>query len=111
VSPSADPAGPGAATLGVDVLKALTSDTYDRYHVINQVLPNLVTPIDNGMNLSPIEIFMDVIADVNRIDSSNSGALAPDDYEAITGTMKSFMTDDTRGMQQLYTIIQKRPGK
>jgi hypothetical protein len=109
VSPSTAPAGPGAAALGIEVLKALTNDTYDRYHVIDHVLPNLVTPMDNGMNVSPIEIFMDVIADVNRIDASDTGALASDDYEAIMGTMKGFMTDKTRGLEQLYTILQNRP--
>ena len=109
VSPDATPAGPGAASVALQVLKALTSDTYDRYHVVDNILPNVVTPMDSGTNVSPIEILMDVIADVNRIDASNTSAFAPDDYEAIMGTMNSFMVDKTRGMEQLYTIIQNRP--
>jgi hypothetical protein len=109
VSPDSDPKGPGAGSMTIKVLKALTDDTYDRYHVMDHVLPNLVTPMDKGQNLSPIEIFMDVIADVNRIDASDAGAFAPDDYEGVMGTMQNFMTDKTRGIEQLYTIIQKRP--
>jgi hypothetical protein len=108
-NPDADPAGPGAGSIGIDVLKALTNDTYDRYHVADQVLPNLVTPMDGGTNLSPIEIFMDVITDVNRIDASDTSAFAPPDYGAVMSTMQSFMIDKTRGMEQLYTIIQNRP--
>jgi hypothetical protein len=108
VNPDADPAGPGAGDVTIKVLKALTDDTYDPYHVVDQVLPNLVTPMDNGQNLSPIEIFMDVISDVNRIDASSQDAFAPDDYQGIMNTMSSFMTDQTRGVEQLYTIIQKR---
>ncbi len=109
VAPDNDPAGPGAASITIKVLKALTDDKYDQYHVMDHVLPNLVTPMDNGQSLSPIEIFMDVISDVNRIDASSQGAFAPDDYEAVTYTMQHFMTDKTRGLEQLYTIIQKRP--
>jgi hypothetical protein len=52
---------------------------------------------------------MDVIADVNRIDAGSQGAFAPDDYQGIMHTMNGFMTDQTRGLEQLYTIIQKRP--
>jgi len=106
----ADPDGAGAASITIKVLKALTDDTYDRYHVMDHVLPNLVTPMDDGKNLSPIEIFMDVIADVNRIDAAEgSGPMASDDYQGVMSTMQAFMTDKTRGLEQLYTIIQKRP--
>lgn len=108
-APDSDPDGPGAGGVTVKVLKALTDDKYDRYHVIDSVLPNLVTPM-NGSSLSPIEIFMDVIADVNRVDAAKgSGPMAPDDYQGVTSTMEAFMLDKTRGLEQLYTIIQKRP--
>src|SRR5262249_46826965 len=79
MSPAAAPGGPGAADVTIKLLKALTDDTYDPYHVVDRVLPNLVNPIDGGQGLSPLEIFMDVIADVNRIDASSQDALAPDD--------------------------------
>ncbi len=111
VAPDADPAGPGAGSMSIDVLKALTDDAYDPYHVMDHVLPLLVTPMDGGANVSPIEIFMDVISDVNRIDASSTGAFAPDDYEAVMSTMNGFMIDKTRGLEQLYTIIQKRPNQ
>jgi hypothetical protein len=109
VAPDADPKGPGAASAAIKVLKALTDDTYDRYHVVDQILPLVVTPMDGGTNVSPIEIFMDVIADVNRIDASSQGPFAADDYQGVMHTMNGFMTDQTRGIEQLYTIIQKRP--
>ena len=60
----------------IKVLKALTDDEYDRYHVLDHVLPNLVTPMDDG-RLSPIEVFMDIIADVNRIDAASPGRWTP----------------------------------
>jgi hypothetical protein len=109
VAPDDDPGGPGAASLTIKVLKALTDDKYDKYHVVDQILPLAVTPMDMGTNVSPIEIFMDVIADVNRIDASSQGAFSPNDYQGVMHTMNGFMTDQTRGLEQLYTIIQKRP--
>jgi hypothetical protein len=108
-NPGSDPQGNGAANAGIAVLKALTNDAYDKYHVMDHVLPNLVTPMENGTNLSPIEIIFDVISDVNRVDATSPAPLASDDYEGITGTVKNFMTDDTRGLEQLYTIIKNRP--
>ncbi|MFT3768484.1 MAG: hypothetical protein QM820_23800 [Minicystis sp.] len=108
-APDADPSGPGAGSVTIKVLKALTDDKYDRYHVMDHVLPNLVKPMDAGKNLAPIEILMDVIADVNRIDAASRGPMAADDYEGVMSTMSSFMADKTRGMEQLYTIIQRRP--
>ncbi|APR81002.1 Hypothetical protein A7982_06349 [Minicystis rosea] len=108
-APDADPNGPGMGSVTIKLLKVLTDDKYDRYHVVDRVLPNVVTPMDDGTKLAPIEIIMDVIGDVNRIDAADRGPMATDDYEAVMSTMQSFMEDKTRGVEQLYTIIQRRP--
>lgn len=109
MSPDRDPAGAGAASAGIQVLKAIVDDKYDPYHVMDHVLPLLVSPMDDGRGLAPIEIFMDVIADVNRVDAADTGPMASDDYQGVMSTMTGFMTDQTRGLEQLYTIIQRRP--
>ena len=108
-SPGADKDGPGAADTTIKVLKALTGDEYDRYHLLDTVLPALVTPMDGGKSASPIEVFMDTIADVNRIDAAGKGPLDTEDYRAIFGTVHDFMTSETRGLEQFYTIMAKRP--
>jgi len=104
-----DPEGAGVGDTTVKVLKALTGDEYDKHHVLDHLLPALVTPMDGGQGLSPIEVFMDVIADVNRIDSASDAPLVSDDYKAVMDTMRDFMGSKTRGMEQLYTIVQNRP--
>lgn len=114
LAPAAAPEGtartPGVGVTGLKVLNAMNSDDYDRYHVLDHVLPAMVTPMDNGTNLAPIEIILDVIADVHRIDASAiADPLKGVDYGNMMGTMRDFMIDDTRGMEQFYTIIQKRP--
>lgn len=111
MSPESDAEGPGAADTTIKVLKALTGDEYDRYHVLDHVLPKMVTPMDDGSNLSPVEIFMDVIADVNRIDASSPDPLQADDYQTIMTTVRDFLVDDTRGLEQFYHIVQNRPRK
>jgi hypothetical protein len=108
-SPDGDKEGPGAADTTIKVLKALTGDDYDRYHILDTVLPALVTPMDGGKGASPIEIFMDTIADVNRIDAAAGSPLDTEDYKAIFGTVQGFMSSETRGLEQFYTIMAKRP--
>jgi hypothetical protein len=110
-SPAKDRDGPGAADTALAVLKALTGDDYDRYHVLDTVLPALVTPMDGGKGASPIEVFMDTIADVNRLDAAQGEGepLDTDDYKAIFGTVHDFMSSENRGLEQFYTIMAKRP--
>ncbi|MEO7331041.1 MAG: hypothetical protein ABI193_20870, partial [Minicystis sp.] len=85
-------------------------DKYDRYHLLDVVLPRLVTPIGSGE--SPIEVILDTIADVNRIDAAGSADTVPlddDDYRAMMGTVEEFLTSKTRGLEQFYFIVQNRP--
>jgi hypothetical protein len=100
----------GTLPASMQLLKALNSDTYDKYHVMDHVLPNLVTPLNGGKGLTPLEIIMDTVAEVDRIDASMPTApQLPTDYEAIFRTTRDFLTSDTRGLEQIYTIVQKRP--
>ena len=88
----------------------MTGDKYDRYHVLDVVLPRLVTPIGNGE--SPIEVILDAIADVNRIDAASPSDTVPiddDDYRAMMGTVEEFLPSETRGLEQFYFIVQSRP--
>ncbi len=52
---------------------------------------------------------MDTIADVNRIDAATTSPLDTEDYKAIFGTVQGFMSSETRGLEQFYTIMAKRP--
>jgi hypothetical protein len=100
----------GTLPATLQFLKALTSDEYDKYHVMDHVLPNLVTPMNGGNGPTPLEIIMDTVSEVNRIDASTPTApQLPVDYEAIFRTTRDFLTSETRGLEQIYTIVQKRP--
>ncbi|MFO0616620.1 MAG: hypothetical protein U0414_28765 [Polyangiaceae bacterium] len=109
----ADSPSPGCADRTIRVLKALTDDKYDKYHVMDHVLANLVNPIDDGgpESLSPLELIIDSIADIHRLDPSQQEPLGPADYAQIMGTVRDFMTDKNRGLEQLYAIINNRQRK
>lgn len=108
-SPGADPEGPGVADRTVQVLHALTGDTYDRYHVLDYVLPALVTPMSTHRGLTPIEVIVNAVADINRIDATQTGPLTAADYQTVFRTVREFFASRTRGFEQLYYIVQNRP--
>ncbi len=112
----------GAADIVLQVLNVLSRDpqngespdaplVFDRYHVLDQILPNLVKPIDDsGSSKTALEVILDVAADVNRYDSSQDGPLTPDDYKQVATAAHDFLVSPTRGMEQLYTVVRGREG-
>ncbi len=115
LKPENDPEGAGAADRTIRILKALSSEEYDRYHVLDHVLKNIVTPIpdENGNpGTAPIEIIIDTIAEVHRADPDFADQpLDPTDYGYILGVVRDFMLDRTRGLEQIYSIVQRRRRK
>lgn len=106
---SDDPEGAGVGTSSMGLLKAVTGDQYDKYHVMDYVLPAFVTPMDNGQGLAPIEIILDTISEVNRFDSASAEPLTADDYKATMDAVHGFVSSETRGLEQFYDIVKNRP--
>lgn len=99
----------GAADTTLATLKALADDAYDKYHVLDHVLANLVAPVESIGNQTPLELFMDVITEVHRADPKDQFApLDPTDYQYIMNVMRDFMLSKTRGLEQIYAIVRKR---
>ena len=116
VSPVNDPDGAGAGDAMIKVLLALTDDKYDPYHVMDHVLPAAVTPMKdtNGVTFgrAPLEIFIDAVADIHRIDAeaeAEDNPLGDTDYGTIFSSVHDFLMSETRGMEQFYFIVQHRP--
>lgn len=111
----------------VDAQMALLARIAGRYHDENgtevcgreidpnQVLPvalkNVVTPIKDEafQGQSPMEVIMDVIADVNRIDPTQpyEGTLAREDYSNVSGEVVDFLINKERGLEQFYEVIRQ----
>lgn len=112
---------PGMADTSLKLLRALLDDRtdlepkaareamIDRYHVVDAVLKNAVAPTGPG-GRSPFEVLADVVADIHRVDSSAGSPLDDADYRAMGDSLKGFLTDPYRGLEQFYTIIQDRNG-
>ena len=56
---------------------------------------------------TPLEVIIDVIADVNRADPSQTTKLAPGDYGAIAGQVNDFLVNKEFGLEQFYEIVRK----
>ena len=103
---------PGLATTTVRALRVLVDDAgaYDRFHALDTVLRALATPMGpDASSPTPLDIFIDTVVDVNRFAPSVADpALSPDDYAAITGTVRDFLTSQTRGLEQFYSVVRGR---
>lgn len=106
---------PGTATLTFKYLKALMDEPedpekwIDRYRVLDHVLPRMVTPVGEGKR-APLEVILDTIAAVQRVDSEQQGPFTAEDYRTMADGLKTFLTDEYRGMEQFYTIVRGRNG-
>ncbi|WP_437989606.1 hypothetical protein [Sorangium sp. So ce145] len=107
LTPAGGAGGPGAAGAGLDALKALNDDRYDRYRAMEHVLPALVTPMADGR--APLDVFLDAFADVNRIEAGSGAPLTAEDYRQLLVSARDFLTDETRGLEQIYAIVKNRP--
>lgn len=91
-----------------DNLVELCSREIDPNQVLNVLLGTAVTPADSLGGKAPIEILLDVIADVNRVAPEEPKDQYDEaDYAAIVGTTVEFLTNEERGMEQFYEIVRK----
>jgi hypothetical protein len=91
--------------------KELCKNEVDPNQLLATVLANVVTPIKEGKfeGQSPLEVIMDVIADVNRIDPSEKydGTLLKKDYGSVSTNVVEFLTDPRNGLEQFYEVIRQ----
>lgn len=82
----------------------------DPNQILSVVLGHLVTPMKDGKGnptQAPLEVILDVIADVNRGDPSQTNKLASDDYKSVAGNVSSFLLDKQSGLEQFYEVIRQ----
>jgi hypothetical protein len=80
----------------------------DDRHVMPFVLQNLVTPGSDTEQTTPLEIIVDVIAEVNRTEPGASGPLSVDDFNQVMTRTHDFLTDGDHGLERAYRAIQNR---
>jgi hypothetical protein len=75
----------------------------DPNQVLTRVLEMAVTPMDSGR--TPVEVVVDVIADINRAAPEKTDALTAIDYGSIADQVAQLMLDEQRGLEQFYAIV------
>lgn len=113
---------PGAADVALQMLQVLVTEAdesidpahdteFDRYHVVEHLLANLVKPIDPSKpSETALEVLMQVAMDVGRIDSADEGPYRPEDFGTIAAAVRDLLVSPTRGMEQFYTVVRSRNG-
>jgi hypothetical protein len=83
----------------------------DPNQVLAVALGNLVTPINDAgfKGQTPLEVIIDVIADVNRADPTQTyeGTLKRTDYATVSENVVDFLTNRERGLEQFYEVIRQ----
>lgn len=88
----------------------LCSREIDPNGILVVMLKNLLTPFDGelGVKLTPLEVLVDVAADVNKVDpQSPIDKLTNDDYKSIADNVNDFLVNKERGLEQLYEVIRQ----
>jgi hypothetical protein len=93
-----------------DKANEVCSREVDPNQVVPVALQNLVTPMTNAdgtVGQAPIEIFMDVISEVNRAAPGVTDKLRAEDYAAIADQVSAFLLDGQSGFEQYYEIVRQ----
>ena len=84
----------------------ICGEEIDPNAAIATALQGFVTPTATN-EPSPIEVLLDVVADVNRADPSSSAKLAPADYGNMANEISEFCLDPASGLEQVYSVIRE----
>lgn len=82
----------------------------DPSSILSAVLGDLVTPVKDAQgrpSQAPLEVILDVIADVNRADPAMTDKLKAADYRSIAAQVSSFMLDKQSGLEQFYEVVRQ----
>jgi hypothetical protein len=83
----------------------------DPNQILTLSLQNLVKPFPadpaapNRPTQTPLELLLDVIAEVNRADPGLTSKMIPNDYGSVAANVESFLLDKQRGLEQFYEVI------
>ncbi|HVH43798.1 MAG TPA: hypothetical protein VM925_15700, partial [Labilithrix sp.] len=91
--------------------KEICNREIDPNQILASVLGKVVTPIKEGKfeGQSPLEVIIDVIADVNRANPTEEydGTLKKKDYASVSRNVVEFLTDPHNGLEQFYEVIRQ----
>ena len=72
------------------------------------VLRNLVSLPPETRGETPLEVLVDVVAEVNRARPGAGTPMLQDDHGAVLRTTHEFLTDEYRGIERIFDVVQSR---
>ncbi len=82
----------------------------DPNQVLNVAFQKVVTPMltpDGKKRQTPLEVILDVIADVNRVAPDQTDKLGAQDYASIADNVGDFLVNKEHGLEQFYEIVRQ----
>lgn len=105
----------GTALRTLEVTRKIADDNKGKPTAspISRLLKNAVLPNPQKGGKSPLETLIDAIADVNRDTPQLETTVAhtPADNRKVFEQLKSFLSDQDRGLERLYNVIRERKVK
>jgi hypothetical protein len=86
--------------------REICSEEIDPNRSLAVVLKQLVTPMADGRP-APVEVMIDVLAEVNRVDPRSLAKLEATDYRNISVEISDFCLNKSRGLEQVYEVIRQ----
>jgi hypothetical protein len=88
----------------------ICANEIDPNQILTVVLQRAVTPMDAASGTkkqSPLEVIMDVIADVNRVAPATTVKFNEADYANVADNVSDFLLNKERGLEQFYEIVRQ----
>jgi hypothetical protein len=119
LAPGADPSQRSLADANIAMLTRLTAaplgangaedctNEIDPNQVLTKMLEGAVTPIalTGGRTLTPVEVILDTITDVNRSAPQLTTPMRGDDYGSVAANVADFLENKERGIEQFYAVV------
>ncbi len=85
----------------------------DPEEAIRNTLSRLSLPVSppGRPTRSALQIFLEALSDVNRVDPAKDTPLDPDDYANVFKNVHELLTDPTSGLEQLYASVKNATEK
>ncbi|MBX3252179.1 MAG: hypothetical protein KF901_33705, partial [Myxococcales bacterium] len=96
----------GALDETLALLRAVV-DVDDR-RTLAAILRNLVALPPTGDGETPLETILDVMAEVNRVAPGAGTSLRAPDHRSVLNHVDEFLTDEDRGLERIYRVVQHR---
>lgn len=80
----------------------------DERETLPVLLGNLVSLPPETRGETPLEIIIDVVAEVNRARPGVGTPMLADDHAEVLGTANEYLTDEYRGLERMWDVVQNR---